>query len=68
MESNNNNSIPISQGKEYILYKQNKINNVNKYSNQDKDIIEGNYWHDVYWGQCTCEKCVGKGKNKLVYC
>ena len=38
---NNNNSIPISQGKEYILYKQNKINNVNKYSNQDKDIIEG---------------------------
>lgn len=20
-------------------------------------LIEGNYWHDNYWGMCTCEKC-----------
>jgi len=20
-------------------------------------IIEYNYWHDNYWGNCTCEKC-----------
>jgi ribA/ribD-fused uncharacterized protein len=31
----------------------------------DVEIIEGNWWHDVFWGQCTCEKCAGKGKNKL---
>lgn len=28
-------------------------------------IIEGNYWHDCWWGQCNCDKCVGKGKNNL---
>jgi hypothetical protein len=20
-------------------------------------LIEGNYWHDNYWGNCTCDKC-----------
>jgi ribA/ribD-fused uncharacterized protein len=29
------------------------------------DLIEGNWWHDIFWGQCTCEKCAGKGKNHL---
>jgi len=32
---------------------------------ESKEIIEGNYWHDNFYGQCTCEKCVGRGKNKL---
>jgi len=30
-----------------------------------KQLIEGNYWHDNYWGVCHCDKCLGKGKNKL---
>lgn len=34
-------------------------------STGNADIIEGNYWHDNFWGQCSCEKCVGKGKNNL---
>ena len=34
-------------------------------STGDVAIIEGNYWHDNFYGQCTCEKCAGKGKNKL---
>lgn len=29
-------------------------------------IIEGNWWHDNYWGDCKCDKCISKvGKNKL---
>ena len=20
-------------------------------------LVEGNYWHDNFWGECTCEKC-----------
>ena len=28
-------------------------------------IIEGNYWHDNYWGSCYCPKCGGRGKNIL---
>ena len=29
-------------------------------------LVEGNTWHDNYWGQCFCEKCrVIRGQNKL---
>lgn len=27
-------------------------------------IIEGNDWHDTYWGKCQCPKCHG-GENRL---
>lgn len=29
-------------------------------------LIEGNFWHDNYWGNCTCNKCKEiYGLNKL---
>jgi ribA/ribD-fused uncharacterized protein len=29
-------------------------------------LVEGNTWHDNYWGNCTCPKCVHKpGLNML---
>ncbi|RLF65862.1 MAG: DUF1768 domain-containing protein [Thermoplasmata archaeon] len=29
-------------------------------------LIEGNYWHDNYWGNCYCPKCQHiPGQNKL---
>jgi ribA/ribD-fused uncharacterized protein len=29
-------------------------------------LIEGNYWHDNFWGECYCEKCSETtGKNAL---
>ena len=32
----------------------------------DKKLIEGNTWHDNFWGNCTCKKCeVVEGKNVL---
>ncbi len=32
----------------------------------DKYITEGNTWHDNYWGDCSCGKCVNKpGRNQL---
>lgn len=31
-----------------------------------QDLIEGNYWHDNYWGSCFCDKCIrSPGHNKL---
>ncbi len=31
-----------------------------------KMLIEGNTWHDNYWGNCTCNKCLKTpGQNKL---
>lgn len=32
----------------------------------DEELIEGNTWHDNYWGNCTCEKCKDiVGRNQL---
>jgi ribA/ribD-fused uncharacterized protein len=30
-----------------------------------KELIEGNYWHDNFWGSCFCERCGNQGKNNL---
>lgn len=32
---------------------------------EEYELIEGNYWHDNYWGSCYCERCCFNGKNKL---
>lgn len=32
----------------------------------DAILIEGNTWHDNFWGNCKCEKCIHiLGKNQL---
>jgi len=32
----------------------------------EDEIIEGNYWHDNYWGDCQCDNCHSiLGLNKL---
>jgi len=31
----------------------------------DRNLIEGNWWHDNFFGSCTCEKCGDNGKNHL---
>lgn len=28
-------------------------------------IVEGNVWHDNFWGSCMCNNCGDKGKNNL---
>jgi ribA/ribD-fused uncharacterized protein len=29
-------------------------------------LVEGNYWHDNFWGECTCNKCANiQGMNNL---
>ena len=27
------------------------------------ELIEGNYWHDNFWGMCTCDHCKDKAKH-----
>jgi ribA/ribD-fused uncharacterized protein len=37
-------------------------------STGDEELVEGNWWHDNYWGNCTCGRpaCrVTQGKNML---
>lgn len=31
-----------------------------------RTLVEGNWWHDNFWGNCTCENCVNiEGQNHL---
>jgi predicted NAD-dependent protein-ADP-ribosyltransferase YbiA (DUF1768 family) len=30
-------------------------------------LEEGNFWHDNYWGQCSCQTHAGHGQNRLGY-
>ena len=27
------------------------------------ELVEVNYWHDNFWGACSCERCHGKVKH-----
>ena len=31
----------------------------------DEGLVEGNTWHDCFWGVCSCPRCGGSGKNHL---
>ena len=33
---------------------------------RDTELIEGNYWHDNFWGKCSCEKCKNKPKQNML--
>ena len=28
-------------------------------------LVEGNHWHDNFWGSCSCTRCGNKGENVL---
>lgn len=35
-------------------------------STGEQQLVEGNHWHDNYWGSCTCHNCRNiPDKNKL---
>lgn len=34
-------------------------------STGDLELVEGNSWHDNYYGSCECDKCSNKGRNLL---
>jgi ribA/ribD-fused uncharacterized protein len=31
----------------------------------EQELIEGNWWHDNFFGICTCGPCQGQGQNNL---
>ena len=59
--------------KEQVMYEiclakftQNEDLKIKLLSTDGHHLIEGNYWHDNTWGNCTCEKCKNiVGKNRL---
>jgi ribA/ribD-fused uncharacterized protein len=34
-------------------------------STGDEELVEGNHWHDTFFGVCNCPRCKGKGQNHL---
>jgi ribA/ribD-fused uncharacterized protein len=31
----------------------------------EETLVEGNLWHDNYWGSCRCGRCGDRGQNRL---
>ena len=31
----------------------------------DEELKEGNYWHDNFYGSCSCNRCGDQGQNNL---
>lgn len=29
------------------------------------ELVEGNTWHDKFWGRCICQRCKRRGANHL---
>lgn len=57
--------IPIMK---QLLIQKFTINNYNELllSTGDLELIEGNFWHDNFWGDCMCKQCKEiKGQNNL---
>ena len=47
-------------------FKQNILARETLLGTSTKELVEGNYWHDNVWGDCSCEKCKNiKGQNLL---
>lgn len=66
--SSNWDKIKINVMSQIIIekFKQNK--GLQKYliNTGNATLIEGNYWHDNYWGNCYCPKCKNiQGENHL---
>ena len=62
------NDIKVSVMWNAIKMKFNQNPEIKKYlkSTFDFKLVEGNYWHDNFWGNCFCDKCKNKeGKNYL---
>ena len=30
----------------------------------DVKLVETNWWHDHFWGECTCHRCLGRGPGE----
>lgn len=58
------NSVKLEVMRELIVEKFNEHNDLNEMlmATGDATLIEGNYWHDNFWGDCFC---CGIGQNHL---
>ena len=56
-------SIKVSIMRELLLQKFKKPEFRAKLLATSGTIIEGNYWHDTFWGVCNCPKHHGEGSN-----
>ncbi len=61
------------QIKDHIMYEvvrmkfsQNECLAVLLLNTRGQELVEGNWWHDNYWGDCYCDKCKKiEGANQL---
>lgn len=68
-------NLPLREDWDQVKFK--VMYEINSYKFQDPDLrqklrdtgkaelVEGNNWHDNFWGVCACKRCSGKGQNFL---
>lgn len=57
--------IPLMEGILRLKFHQNEDLKKRLLNTGDQELIEGNYWHDNFWGSCGCKKCGNTGQNHL---
>jgi ribA/ribD-fused uncharacterized protein len=61
------NDVKVSFMEQFLIQKFNYDKfKVKLISTGDEELIEGNWWHDNFWGNCSCKKCSDiEGQNTL---
>lgn len=49
----------------FIKFKSNEDLEMRLINTGEQELIEGNNWHDLIWGQCTCSRHNNEGTNWL---
>ena len=58
--------IPVMERGIFYKFEQNPDIKKKLLSTKGFELVEGNKWHDNFWGDCTCKKCLNiKGLNWL---
>ena len=60
--------IKLSKMRSFLYQKFNDYDNLKQrlLATGDAMLIEGNHWHDNFWGNCKCDKCKHiEGRNHL---
>lgn len=57
-------NLPIMADLQLIKFKWPELK-VKLLATDDEELIEGNNWHDNFWGQCNCGTCHLFGENHL---
>ena len=58
--------VPVMKDIVHCKFSQNSDISELLLSTGDEELIEGNTWHDNFWGACSCENCRSMEKKNML--